>query len=196
MIKPSVSFPKKPQPEITATMESLLEDIRNKSDPKQPVNDDTSSINNNNNVDVNNNNVKIATLKRPQLGGREITDDIVIQEMKQYKESKDSKKQKRSVSPKPGPSKTVTRKLFSAKIVPDNDDDDDDGDDDDDNCDSDDLCCVCLKKSPPALNTSIYLDIVNWAQCDKCSHWTHLKYCSPVRVVRRHSVFFCPHCAT
>ncbi|WAR25274.1 hypothetical protein MAR_010978 [Mya arenaria] len=58
---------------------------------------------------------------------------------------------------------------------------------------AEDLCCICKRFSPA---TSAYqLDIVNWGQCDKCSHWTHLKYCTPVRCLRRDSEFLCPHCS-
>ncbi|XP_060573021.1 uncharacterized protein LOC132730954 [Ruditapes philippinarum] len=55
-------------------------------------------------------------------------------------------------------------------------------------------CCVCHKFSPPALKQCTSLVIVKWAQCDKCHHWTHLSFCTEVRVVRRHSEFLCPHC--
>ena len=39
------------------------------------------------------------------------------------------------------------------------------------------------------------LVITKWGQCDICSHWTHLAYCSPVRVLRLNEEFRCPHCA-
>ncbi|WAR16706.1 LOW QUALITY PROTEIN: hypothetical protein MAR_031300 [Mya arenaria] len=45
-----------------------------------------------------------------------------------------------------------------------------------------DLCCICKRFSPAS--SAYQLDIVNWGQCDKCSHWTHLKYCTPVRGIR------------
>ena len=71
-------------------------------------------------------------------------------------------------------------------------------DSDDDICEqtTEDLCCVCNKHTPDDMNISYVLEFVQWAKCDKCSHWTHLKYCSPVRVIRRHDQFFCPHCNT
>ena len=35
---------------------------------------------------------------------------------------------------------------------------------------------------------------VKWAKCDFCDHWTHLTFCSQVKILRRDSVFRCPHC--
>ncbi|XP_052778555.1 uncharacterized protein LOC128215995 [Mya arenaria] len=58
---------------------------------------------------------------------------------------------------------------------------------------AEDLCCICKRFSPAT--SAYHLDIVNWGQCDKCSHWTHLKYCTPVRCLRRDSEFLCPHCS-
>ncbi|XP_045178261.1 jerky protein homolog-like isoform X2 [Mercenaria mercenaria] len=60
--------------------------------------------------------------------------------------------------------------------------------------DEQDLCCVCHKARPDALNLDYILEIVLWAQCDVCNHWTHLKFCSSVRCVRRGDTFLCPHC--
>ncbi len=55
-------------------------------------------------------------------------------------------------------------------------------------------CCVCGNTSPDAINLIYTLEIIQWGKCDKCSHWTHLKYCTPVRCLRRNSTFLCPHC--
>lgn len=61
--------------------------------------------------------------------------------------------------------------------------------------DSDDIpCCICNQRYPPSLRHCISLTIVNWAQCDECGHWTHLRFCSPVNVVRTKTRFVCPHC--
>ena len=62
--------------------------------------------------------------------------------------------------------------------------------------DDDDLCCVCKKHSPPGLHEELYsrVVLVKWAQCDKCSHWTHLRFCCQQNVVRRSSTFLCPCC--
>lgn len=58
----------------------------------------------------------------------------------------------------------------------------------------DDNCCVCNRFQPAELQNCHQLVITKWAQCDFCPHWTHLKYCSEVTVIRRDSVFRCPHC--
>ena len=62
--------------------------------------------------------------------------------------------------------------------------------------DDDDLCCVCKKHSPPGLHEEFYSKVilVKWAQCDKCSHWTNLRFCCKQSVVRRSSTFLCPCC--
>jgi hypothetical protein len=58
-----------------------------------------------------------------------------------------------------------------------------------------DKCCQCQQ---------YYVDkhfhgakeFTHWAQCDNatCSHWVHLKYYSPVRLVRKNTVFYCDCC--
>ena len=55
-------------------------------------------------------------------------------------------------------------------------------------------CCVCHRWEPPDLKDCIYVGLVNWGECNFCQHWTHLKFCTDVRVLRRDSVFRCPHC--
>ena len=67
---------------------------------------------------------------------------------------------------------------------------------DSDNSDGDnaDLCCVCNRYQPDDLNLEYILEIVSWGQCSRCGHWTHLKFCSKVRCLRRGSIFLCPHC--
>ncbi|XP_052809180.1 jerky protein homolog-like [Mya arenaria] len=57
-----------------------------------------------------------------------------------------------------------------------------------------DLCCVCRKFSPEPMNVAFTIELVNWGECDKCGHWTHLKYCSQVKVIRRQDEFLCPCC--
>ncbi|CAG2254235.1 unnamed protein product [Mytilus edulis] len=69
---------------------------------------------------------------------------------------------------------------------------------DSDETDDDDgeTCCVCNKKSPSEIRQLAGIVFVKWAQCDNdnCRHWTHLQFCSDVRVLRRGDTFFCPHC--
>jgi hypothetical protein len=56
-----------------------------------------------------------------------------------------------------------------------------------------DLCCVCKQFSPKDVDKSnVY--IVKWAQCDRCQHWTHLRFCSKIKIVRRLTKFLCPCC--
>ena len=71
-----------------------------------------------------------------------------------------------------------------------------------DNVDSDfsdeerETCCKCGLWEPQAFRDCTSLLTAKWAQCDFCPHWTHLIYCSEVRVVRRGDTFRCPHCLT
>ena len=72
----------------------------------------------------------------------------------------------------------------------------DDIDNDDD--DYDEPCCVCHKSSPPSLKKMKHIQIVNWGQCAKCMHWTHLEFCTYmytyVKELTKDDVFLCPHC--
>ena len=60
----------------------------------------------------------------------------------------------------------------------------------------DEKCCVCHTYEAGYLKQCVYVSFVSWGKCDFCPHWTHLKSCSEVRVVRRGDVFRCPHCLT
>lgn len=51
------------------------------------------------------------------------------------------------------------------------------------------LCILLHKVSVDAFSTCI--GFVNWGQCDICGHWTHLKFCSQMKVLWRGSVFTC-----
>ena len=57
-----------------------------------------------------------------------------------------------------------------------------------------DKCCVCHTFEAEYLKQCDYVSFVSWGKCDFCPHWTHLKSCTEVRVLRRGSVFRCPHC--
>ncbi|KAH3691635.1 hypothetical protein DPMN_190990 [Dreissena polymorpha] len=87
-------------------------------------------------------------------------------------------------SPKPGPSRI--------NVIPDTSSDDDD--------DDDETCCVCDRFQTEEQAACVSLTFVKWARCDgirngmPCLHWTHLGYCTPVKVVRRGDEFNCPHC--
>ena len=68
--------------------------------------------------------------------------------------------------------------------------------DESDHSDEQDVCCVCRKSSPPALREILYNRIlfVKWAQCEKCGHWVHVKFCTDGADVRRTSSYICPCC--
>ena len=56
-------------------------------------------------------------------------------------------------------------------------------------------CCVCKKSEPEdGSEEFVFVGMLKWEKCDFCSHWTHLKTCTEVRVLRRDSEFRCPHC--
>jgi hypothetical protein len=79
----------------------------------------------------------------------------------------------------------------SRKVPPPNEDvDSDDFTDDDDN----ELCCVCEKSQPVEMKNAGGIFFVKWGKCDFCPHWTHLRFCTDVSVLRTHSIFRCPHC--
>ena len=65
---------------------------------------------------------------------------------------------------------------------------------DDYNNDPRSLCCVCHQNHPEKLNLEFNIEFAQWGQCETCSHWTHLEYCSTVRFLRRDYIFYCPHC--
>ena len=59
-----------------------------------------------------------------------------------------------------------------------------------------DVCCVCKMISPSGLREILYNRIlfVKWAQCEKCGHWVHVKFCTKGVDVRRTSTYLCPCC--
>ena len=65
----------------------------------------------------------------------------------------------------------------------------------DDETPESDLCCMCKLWQPRSLRQCQQVQFVSWAQCDKCAHWTHVKYCSPVQEVNDGDSFLCPHCS-
>jgi hypothetical protein len=54
-------------------------------------------------------------------------------------------------------------------------------------------CCTCHDWQPQELRNCTSVVFVKWGKCDFCDHWTHLTFCTPVRVLRRGDVFRCPH---
>ena len=95
------------------------------------------------------------------------------------------------VSPKPSTSGiSKSGGPIDLNTPPQMEDDDDEYDDSDD-----EKCCACNRFQPSELENCHSVVFVKWAKCDFCDHWTHLTYCSTVRVVRRGDEFRCPHCA-
>lgn len=60
--------------------------------------------------------------------------------------------------------------------------------------DDDGICCVCSQRAPEAFKKQSSLGILNWAQCDKCNHWVHLKYCTKEISIAHNEAFMCPCC--
>jgi len=60
-----------------------------------------------------------------------------------------------------------------------------------DEIEEEDKYCVWGKFQPDVMRNSVSLIIVKRVQCDNCEHWTHLMFCTDVRVVRtgRRSAF-------
>ena len=56
-----------------------------------------------------------------------------------------------------------------------------------------DKCCLC-KRFYAQSREALQISFTQWASCDICGHWVHLKYCTPVRVVRKNTPFKCPCC--
>ena len=100
-----------------------------------------------------------------------------------------SKPQRESTQPQPSTSGT-SKKGKALEILSE----DSEGSLTDEDIGEEEKCCVCKKWEPDEIRGSAYISFVNWAKCDFCPHWTHLKTCTEVRVIRRDSVFRCPHC--
>ena len=156
---------------------------------------------------ISENKEKVAT-KRPSPGGLAITEGDFEARLNDYEGKKtvpakkvnkcstDSEtvkvsklKQKKKSQPKchsPQPSTSGMQVLQTkdhSELDSDSEDTPDEG-----------KCCQCKCFTPPKLRELPYLVILKWAQCDKCSHWVHLEFCSEVKFVRRHGEFLCPHC--
>ena len=52
-------------------------------------------------------------------------------------------------------------------------------------------CCVC-KRFYAQSREALQISFTQWASCDICGYWVHLKYYTPVRVVRKNTPFKCP----
>lgn len=130
-----------------------------------------------------------------QTSGKEITNLQIAESLVKKSVSSATKKCKKFKVPVkdmpdeqiPGPSgvKTTVNVTNSPDSLYDSDIEDTDQDSD--------KCCVCRKFYVDRQDND-FISIISWGQCDmtECNHWVHLKYCTPVRVLRRHDKFFCP----
>ena len=57
------------------------------------------------------------------------------------------------------------------------------------------LCCLCRQFTPNKIRLGVDIELTKWVQCDnyRRKHWTHLKYCTSLRAVRRDTQFYCIH---
>ncbi|XP_041356365.1 uncharacterized protein LOC121373701 isoform X1 [Gigantopelta aegis] len=88
-------------------------------------------------------------------------------------------------------SKNWTSRKHRKPVAVSSDSDSTDGDSD---VADEDKCCVCGHYEPDVLKHQSCLHLVNWAQCENCSHWVHLRFCVTQKAIRRHTNFLCPHC--
>ena len=58
-----------------------------------------------------------------------------------------------------------------------------------------DKCCVC-KRFYAQSRESYEVYFTQQAWCDICGHWVHLRYCTPIRVVQKETLFTCPCCSS
>ncbi len=131
--------------------------------------------------------------KKVKLGGRAITDDTVVLEIETNKSQPSARGDQMSVQleqPQPstsGKQSTITSRDSVVEVASsENTDDEDD--------DPSSNCCICGKRQPPSMKNLHYISFVNWAQCEQCNHWCHLRFCCDERAIRRHDTFLCPHC--
>ena len=130
--------------------------------------------------------------KQGKNKAKKINENILVGKQKQLARGVTVKKVAPTVStyaePKPGPSCIIVADSDSDMSV-------------DSDTPLDKLCCVCQRNTPKELRNCVSIVFPKWAQCDgfkangmPCNHWTHLIYCSDVRVLRLNDKFYCPHC--
>ena len=164
---------------------------------------------------------KIMKIKRRNIsdivGGKAVTENETVEKMKNYinhsnkckkprkcEKQKETIKQKKGLTgktvsltnsksktvslPQPGPSNVNQQQVNSQNSA----DKESDFESESQMADED-KCCQCQRyyvQSRDCLEVSI----TQWACCDVCNHWVHLKYCPPIRVVRKETPFKCPCC--
>ena len=133
------------------------------------------------------------------VAGKEISDGVVEKMVEHEKSQKGSHGGKKTTSARKSKPKKEIAFIDDQQPGPSainliSDDANSDSDSGCENIDPAKLCCICRKWQPEQIRNCVSLVFTKWAQCDRCNHWVHLIYCSPVRFVRRNDSFFCPHC--
>ncbi|XP_052798487.1 uncharacterized protein LOC128230336 [Mya arenaria] len=134
------------------------------------------------------------------IGGMAITEDDILAQIKAHTDkygpskikekksaSKENNKKRKQTSPKASTSNSVKK---PKKVLESSE-----------NCDSSDeedvpdseKCVVCKHFSPDRTKRP-FIIIVSWGQCDQCSGWVHLSFCTHVKSIRRGDAFLCPSC--
>ena len=134
------------------------------------------------------------------VGGKAVTEDDTYEKIQLFKEPKSNVPKGKGKGK--GKKKQVTQKAkTSSRITVDSQEPGTSGIHNDHDDDSEPMeireeekCCKCKLFEPKELRHNNYVELVKWAQCDKCPHWVHLKYCSSERVIRRGKEFVCIHC--
>jgi hypothetical protein len=139
------------------------------------------------------------------VGGRAVTEDVIFDKIKEHESRTTKPKSKAPITGKSQKGKTK-RKTQTRPTLPSQPQPSTSGvnvtvpavsalsDTDDTDNEHDAVCCVCGRFSPAELKYCINLTIVKWACCDRCDQWVHLRFCSPVAVLRRGDSFLCPKC--
>ena len=122
--------------------------------------------------------VPVSIVKKAKSSKKQITTSV--------KMSGNSNSSQKSLKPVPSTS-AINKKGRAVNL-------DTEDESDDSSTSDEDKCCVCGDWQPEAIRECHSIIFVNWAKCDYCTHWTHLQYCSEVRVVGRGDEFRCPHC--
>ncbi|XP_061174843.1 uncharacterized protein LOC133183985 [Saccostrea echinata] len=120
------------------------------------------------------------------VSGKPITEDSVLQEIKNYSTTKQTSKRKEKTT---STCKDLCRKKRKHGVS-----EQPESSDADDTEDEKEKCCVCKHFWPEEIKDCDLVVFVKWAQCsfEKCDHWTHLQFCCATKVIRRGDEFICP----
>lgn len=147
---------------------------------------------------------KIRNTLSKVVGGKAITNEDVAEKIKDHIEKQTTSKKRKFIPPlkvkvpetqNKGQSKLNSSKGKQPKVKskqPRLELSEDASDEDSET--EEEKCSVCGKFFPDK-QICDEIKIVQWGQCDKCDLWVHLKFCSPVKVLRRGDSFLCPTCS-